>query len=534
MQRLRTNASTALTSLVLCCVALLGASASAATPSTHSASPVAAPLYVEAPAGPIQLNRPPNSLVSSASEGFTSGEGLGSILVGFDSRKSSEILWNTRRGLFWLSGYHAPPGPGLVTGESDEFGVVDAPQRLVRFYSGSDGRYKPSMVLNTGANPVAVMQGFGDAAILNRGSDDLWVYLAKREAGDEGQMEPVVKVPVGSDPTDAVGGSNLEFGPVFVADGATGTVAEMGTLKEGAYQLDHTIAVGADPVDLAYGQFIPRGEREVAVANRGSNTVSILAGGPETAHGPAEYVRVGTYPAGDEPVAIRAVEIDGEKGIDLAVVDAGSDRLTILLNDGHGHFHRAGSYPTGRDPVAVSAIDTFDATFGPDLAVANRGSKTLSIFLRHYSATCRGREAEPFTGTDGDDTLHGGRGVDMMRGLGGDDDMFGNGSGDCLYGGPGNDSIYGRSGGDLIDGGTGNDVLYGGSAAWSTRRGVNTIIGGPGRDVIHAGWADDIVRAVDGEKDFVDCGGGVDTAYVDAIDVVHHCEHVHVVGSHRH
>ena len=527
----RLRLSPALAALALCATALLGASSAAGAP-THSASPTAAPLYVEDPAGPIKLSGPPTSLISSASEGFTSGEGLGSVLVGFDARKSSEILWNTHRGLFWLSGYHAPPGPGLVTGGTDEFGVIDAPRRLVRFYSGSDGLYKPGMILKTGTQPVAVVEGSGDAAILNRGSDDLWIYLAKREAGAEGQMEPVVKIPVGGDPTDAVGGTNLEFGPEFVADAADGTVAELGTLKEGAYQLDHSIPVGEDPVDLAYSQFIPRGEREVAVANRGSDTVSILAAAPGSAQGPAEYALVGTYPAGDEPVAIRAVDVDGEKGIDLAVVDAGSERLTILLNDGHGHFHRAGSYATGREPVAVSAIDTFDSTFGPDLAVANRGSKTLTIFLRHYSATCRGREAEPSTGTDGDDLLRGERGVDMMRGLAGDDRMFGNGSGDCLYGGPGDDSIYGKSGGDLIDGGPGNDVLYGGSAAWSTRRGINTIIGGPGRDVIEAGWADDIVRAADGEKDFVDCGGGIDTAYVDPSDVVRHCEHVHVRADH--
>jgi Ca2+-binding RTX toxin-like protein len=529
----RPRLSPVLAALTLCAAALLGASAAAGAPPTHSASPLAAPLYIEDPAGPIGVSGPPNSLVSSASEGFTSGEGWGSVLVGFDARKSSEILWNTNRGLFWLSGYHPPPGPGLVTGQTGEFGVIDAPRRLVRFYSGSDGRYKPSRVLKTGARPVAVAEGFGDAAILNRGSRDLWVYLPKLEAGAQGQTEPVVKVPVGGDPTDVVAGFNLEFGPVFVADGAAGTVAELGTLKEGSYQLDHAIPVGDDPVDLAFGEFIPGGESEVAVANRGSGTVSILAGGPEGPHAPAAYARVGTYPAGDEPVAIHAVQVDRVRGIDLAVVDAGSDRLTILLNDGHGHFHRAGSYGTGRDPVAVSPIDTFDATFGPDLAVANRGSKTVTIFLRHYSATCRGRETEPFTGTDGDDDLRGERGIDMMRGLAGDDRILGNGGADCLYGGPGTDFLLGRAGGDLIDGGPGDDRLFGGMAAWSNQRDHNTIIGGPGHDVIEAGWGIDVIRAADGEKDIVDCGGGIDTAYVDPSDVARRCEHVHVQNFHR-
>ncbi|MBS1678298.1 MAG: hypothetical protein JST08_13040 [Actinobacteria bacterium] len=533
MQRRRPDVPVALVSLVVCCVALFGASRAGATPLTHSASSVAAPLYVEDPAGPIQLNRPPNSLVSSAGEGFTSGEGWGSILVGFDSRKSSEILWNTRRGLFWLSGYRPPPGPGVVSGGSDEFGVIDPTRRLVHFYAGSDGLYRPGLTLRTGMRPVALIQGFGDAMILNRGSADLWIYRRKREAGAEGGMEPVVKVPIGGDPTDAVGGSTLEYGPLFVADAATDTVSELGLLKDGAFGLDHQIAVGDDPVDLALGHFVPGREIEVAVVNRRSGTVSILAGGGAGAEAPPEYTRVATYPVGDEPVAVRAVNIDGKKGADLAVVDAGSDRLTILLNDGHGHLRRAGSYKTGREPVAVSPIDTFDGTFGPDLAVANRGSRTLTIFLRHYSAMCRGREAQPFTGTDGNDTLRGERGVDMMRGLAGGDRIFGNGSGDCLFGGPGDDFILGKSGGDLINGGPGDDRLFGGSAAWSTRRGVNTIIGGRGRDLIDAGWAADIVRAADGEKDFVDCGGGVDTAYVDAIDVVRHCEHLHVVGPHR-
>lgn len=121
----------------------------------------------------------------------------------------------------------------------------------------------------------------------------------------------------------------------------------------------------------------------------------------------------------------------------------------------------------------------------------------------------------------------------MMRGLAGDDRILGNGGGDCLFGGAGADVLLGRSGGDLIDGGPGDDRLFGGMAAWSNQRDHNTIIGGPGHDVIEAGWATDVIRAADGEKDIVDCGGGIDTAYVDPIDVVRRCEHVHVQSIHR-
>jgi Ca2+-binding RTX toxin-like protein len=193
-------------------------------------------------------------------------------------------------------------------------------------------------------------------------------------------------------------------------------------------------------------------------------------------------------------------------------------------------MNRAGYYPTGRDSVAVSAVQSFDRSFGPDLIVANHGSDDLTVLLRREPGICRGREARPITGTAGADALQGDNDVDLMRGLGGDDQVFGESSGDCLYGGGGDDCMLNRSGGDLIDGGPGKDRIYGGLPEFRRRRGRDTIIGGPGRDSIHAGDANDLVRAVDGERDNVDCGGGKeDVAYVDRRDRVVGCERVHVV-----
>jgi hypothetical protein len=88
----------------------LGALAAALSlPGSATAQPQ--PLFREDPAGPILLQRKPNSLVAGMSEGFTSGEGFGSVLVGYDARKSSEILWNKGEGLFYLNDYHPHGGP---------------------------------------------------------------------------------------------------------------------------------------------------------------------------------------------------------------------------------------------------------------------------------------------------------------------------------------------------------------------------------------------------------------------------------------
>ena len=487
----------------------------------------AGPLYTEAPRGPIPLVGAPNSLVGER-EGESFGEGNGSVLIGYDGRKSSEIIQNTPRGLFYLGGYHPPRGPGKVVGDYDAFGVLDAPHRLLRLYDEREGRFPLKQRLRTGPDPVAVSVNpvYEYVSVLNRGSADLWVY----GLDEKSRWRREATVPIGGNPTDVVSWF-VYSRPIFVSDAGRDSVTELTGLKDGAFEFERRIPVGKDPVDLALGEFVRREddeEPEVAVANRRSGTVTILDGrpGPDDSY---PFKPIGTYAAGDEPVAVLATDVDGKDGDDLAVVDAGSDRLTLLLNDGRGHFHRVASYPTGRDPVAVAEIE-FDRSFGPDLVVANHGSHSLTVLLRREPGVCRGREARPITGTSRDDRLRGGDGVDLIRGLAGDDSVVGNASGDCLYGGPGDDFVLGSSGGDLISGGPGDDRIVGGPPEFNPSRGRDTIIGGPGRDRIQAGGADDVVRTADGERDRVDCGGGHDIAYVDPRDAVVGCERVHVVG----
>lgn len=105
----------------------------------------------------------------------------------------------------------------------------------------------------------------------------------------------------------------------------------------------------------------------------------------------------------------------------------------------------------------------------------------------------------------------------------------------------GNDTIAGSDYADRIDGGAGDDQLSGGF-------GDDVIVGGPGRDVIEGdrtasceygpvfgtctiGTGNDTIYAQDGEADRIDCGPGVDTAYVDAIDSVAGCENVQAAAA---
>jgi hypothetical protein len=95
--------------------------------------------------------------------------------------------------------------------------------------------------------------------------------------------------------------------------------------------------------------------------------------------------------------------------------------------------------------------------------------------------------------------------------------LTGTSKNDYLAGGGGNDTISGLGGNDTIKGGSGDDVLNGGD-------GNDVIDGGNGADRILGAKGSDTLFAVDGERDVIDCGPGVDRVYVDPIDVVKNCE----------
>ncbi|HWH95046.1 MAG TPA: calcium-binding protein [Baekduia sp.] len=125
-----------------------------------------------------------------------------------------------------------------------------------------------------------------------------------------------------------------------------------------------------------------------------------------------------------------------------------------------------------------------------------------------------------FTGTDAPEVVevaNVSEGASTLQGLGGADTLKGADSPDTIDGGTGDDQLNGGNGNDTITGGAGKDTIMGDATA-----GGCTVVGYFGS--CKSPWGNDVVNAVDGEVDSVDCGPGQDTANVDAIDVVTNCE----------
>jgi hypothetical protein len=84
-------------------------------------------------------------------------------------------------------------------------------------------------------------------------------------------------------------------------------------------------------------------------------------------------------PAGDAPHSIVARDLDGDGIQDLAVADHGSNAVTVLLANGDGTF-AAADYAVGDGPHSIRAGD-LDGNGAPDLVVANDASDSVSVLL---------------------------------------------------------------------------------------------------------------------------------------------------------
>ena len=83
-------------------------------------------------------------------------------------------------------------------------------------------------------------------------------------------------------------------------------------------------------------------------------------------------------------------DFNGDADPDLAVANVGSDNVSVLLGGGGGSFGAATNFAVGDMPRSV-AVGDFNGDADPDLAVANFGSDNVSVLLEHRTVPRRGR-----------------------------------------------------------------------------------------------------------------------------------------------
>ena len=155
------------------------------------------------------------------------------------------------------------------------------------------------------------------------------------------------------------------------------------------------IAVGPNPFGVVVGDFNGDGIADLAVANSGSTNVSILLGNGSGGFSPAPGSPV---TVGNSPYAVAIADFNGDGIADLAVADWGSNDVTILLGNGSGGFSALGSPVAtgGTRPYAITVGD-FNGDGITDMAVANQTSANVSILLGNGSGGFSAAPGSPIT-----------------------------------------------------------------------------------------------------------------------------------------
>jgi hypothetical protein len=140
---------------------------------------------------------------------------------------------------------------------------------------------------------------------------------------------------------------------------------------------------GTDSVAVA--DFNSDGKPDIATANSSDNTVSVLLNTTATGAGIPNFARQQTFATGSSPNSVVAGDLNGDGRPDVIVASPVENTVSLLLNttspgDTTVHFADQQTFATGIDPTSV-ALGDFNNDGKPDLAIANFGSNTVSVFL---------------------------------------------------------------------------------------------------------------------------------------------------------
>jgi parallel beta-helix repeat protein len=238
------------------------------------------------------------------------------------------------------------------------------------------------LVVGSGPNSVVVGDfngdGIADLAVANTNGDTVTILLGNGNGTfTSASGSPV---PVGNGPISVVAGDFNGDGipDLAVANASDNTVTILLGNGDGTFALaaNNPVSVGSEPSSVVVGDFNGDGILDLAVGNYGDNTVTILLG---SGNGTFTSAVNSPVAVGSGPSSVVVGDFNGDGIADLAVADYGANTVTVLLGNGNGTFTAGGSgWATGGGPGLLAEGD-FNGDGLSDLAVASEGSNTVTV-----------------------------------------------------------------------------------------------------------------------------------------------------------
>ena len=262
----------------------------------------------------------------------------------------------------------------------------------------------------TGTRPISVamgdLDGDGkpDLAVADFNSSTVTVFRNTATSGSINfdSFADKVDFTTGANPYSvAIGDLDGDGKPdLAIANVSSNTVsvfrntATSGGIELGSFAAKVDFATGTNPYSVAMGDLDGDGKPDLAVANYGSTTVSVIRNTSTIGSiGLSSFAANVDFTIGYNPFSVAIGDLDGDGKPDLAVVNESSNSISVLRNTatsgsiGLGSFAAKVDFTTGTNPRSV-AIGDLDGDGKPDLAVGNFNLSTVSV-LRNADTNFR-------------------------------------------------------------------------------------------------------------------------------------------------
>ena len=164
-----------------------------------------------------------------------------------------------------------------------------------------------------------------------------------------------------------------------------------------SFSTQQTFIVGNTPRSVTTADVNGDGKPDIIVVNNFDKTVSVLLNTTPTGSSTASFATEQTFAAGNGPVSVTAVDINGDGKPDLVVTNANDATVSILLNtttsSSTTSFATQQTFPVGKGADSVTTAD-INGDGKPDLVVTNLSDVTFSVLL---NATTAGSSTCSFT-----------------------------------------------------------------------------------------------------------------------------------------